>query len=93
MTALHDLLSDMRQLENELADFEGQFGVRSSDFYQAMMAGDLEEFDTLDEYRMTFIEWLSLYKTWLSLNDKYHQLLSRQPVALQIKTNLEMVHA
>jgi hypothetical protein len=93
MTALHDLLADMRQLENELADFEIRFGVRSSDFYQAMMAGDLEEFDALDEYRMTFIEWLALYKTWLSLNDKYHQLLSRQPVALQIKTNLEMVHA
>ncbi len=93
MTALRDLLSDMRQLENELANFEAQFGVRSSDFYQAIMAGDLEEFDTLDDYRMTFIEWLSLYKTWLSLNDKYHQLLSRQPVALQIKTNLEMVHA
>lgn len=93
MTALHELLSDMRQLENKLADFEVRFGVRSSDFYQAMVAGDLEEFDTLDEYRMTFIEWLTLYKTWLSLNDKYHQLLSRQPVALQIKTNLEMVHA
>jgi hypothetical protein len=33
MTALHDLLADMRQLENELADFEIRFGVRSSDFY------------------------------------------------------------
>jgi len=93
MTALHNLLSDMRQLENKLSDFEVQFGVRSSDFYQAIMAGDLEEFDALDEYRLRFIEWLALYKTWLSLNERYHQLLSRQPVALQIKTNLEVAHA
>jgi hypothetical protein len=93
MTALHNLLSDMRQLESKLSDFEVQFGVRSSDFYQAIMAGDLEEFDALDEYRLSFIEWLALYKTWLSLNERYHQLLSRQPVALQIKTNLEVAHA
>jgi hypothetical protein len=93
MTALHNLLSDMRQLESKLSDFEVQFGVRSPDFYQAIMAGDLEEFDALDEYRLSFIEWLALYKTWLSLNERYHQLLSRQPVALQIKTNLEVAHA
>jgi hypothetical protein len=93
MTALHNLLSDMRQLESKLSDFEVQFGVRSSDFYQAIMAGDLEELDALDEYRLSFIEWLALYKTWLSLNERYHQLLSRQPVALQIKTNLEVAHA
>jgi hypothetical protein len=29
---------------------------------------------------------LALYKSWLSLNEKYRQLISRQPVAVQIKT-------
>jgi len=52
----------------------------------------LEEFDALDEHRMEFIEWLALYKTWLSLDEKYHQLIARQPVALQIKTNLELAY-
>ena len=47
-----------------------------------MMRGDLEAFDALDEYRMVFIEWLSLYKTWLSLDEKYRQLIDRQPVAV-----------
>jgi hypothetical protein len=42
---------------------------------------------------MEFIEWLALYKTWLSLNEKYHQLLGRQPIALQIKANLQPVYA
>ncbi|NHZ72421.1 MAG: hypothetical protein GWP17_04995 [Aquificales bacterium] len=92
MTVLHDLLHDMIVLENELHRFETEFGVRSADFYQAIMRGDLEEFDALDEYRMTFLEWLALYKTWLSFDEKYQQLIHRQPVAVQLKTSLEMVH-
>jgi hypothetical protein len=93
MTALQDLLQDIAKLEKELRRFEAQFGVRSSDFYQAMVRGDLEEFDALDDYRMPFLEWFALYKTWLSLDTKYQQLVNRQPIAIQIKTNLEMVHA
>ena len=42
---------------------------------------------------MDFVEWLALYKTWLSLDEKYQQLIDRQPVALQIKANLEPVRA
>lgn len=93
MTALSDLLQDIVQLEADLGRFETRFGVKSQDFYQAMMRGDLADFDALDEYRMTFIEWLSLYKTWLSLDKKYNQLIERQPIALQIKANLNLTHA
>lgn len=93
MTALHDLLHDMTELENELHHFELEFGVRSADFYQALMRGDLEEFDALDEYRMRFLAWQALYKTWLSFEEKYQQLMRRQPVAVQLKTNLETSYA
>jgi hypothetical protein len=79
----------MVQLESELGDFEIRFGVKSHDFYAAMMRGDLEQFDALDEHRRDFIEWLSLYKTWLNLEETYRQLIGRQPVALHIKANLE----
>jgi len=91
MTSLNELLKDMSRLETELGRFETRFGVKSEDFYAAMMRGDLEEFDALDEYRMEFVGWLALYKTWLSLDEKYRQLIARQPVALQIKANLEPV--
>lgn len=91
--SLHDLLKDTRQLEAELGRFEVKFGVKSHDFYAAMLRGDLAEFDTLDEYRMAFIEWLALYKTWLSLDEKYRPLIARQPVAVQIKSNLERAYA
>jgi len=93
MTSLNLLLQDMSRLEVLLSRFETKFGVKSNDFYAAMMAGELDEFDGLDDYRMEFIEWLALYKTWLSLNEKYHQLLLRQPIAIQIKANLQPVYA
>lgn len=83
---LKTLISDMTQLEGELSRFEKKFGVKSGDFYRAITAGELEEFDALDEYRMEFVEWLALYKTWLSLDERYHQLITRQPIAVQIKT-------
>ena len=70
---MKELIEDMGRLEMELHKFETRFGVKSADFYEAMTRGELEEFDALDKYRMEFIEWLALYKTWLSLNDKYRQ--------------------
>ena len=93
MTALSELVKDLNSLEAELSRFETRFGVKSQDFYAAMMCGDLGEFDALDDYRMEFIGWLALYKTWLSLDEKYRQLIARQPVVLQIKANLGPVHA
>jgi hypothetical protein len=93
MTSLTKLVQDLSKLEAELSRFETRFGVKSQEFYVAMTRGDLEEFDALDDYRMEFIEWLALYKTWLSLDEKYHQLIERQPVVLQIKANLEPAHA
>lgn len=86
--ALTDLLKDMGKLEAQLRSFEEKFGVKSRDFYEAMERGELEEFDALDEYRMQFIEWHALYKTWLSLDEKYRQLVGRQPVAIQIKSTV-----
>ncbi len=93
MTTLNTLLKDMNELEAELSRFEIKFAVKSQDFYESMTRGDLEEFDALDEYRMEFVEWLALYKIWLSLNEKYRQLIGRQPVAIQIKANLEHTRA
>ena len=93
MTALTLVTSDMNHLEIELSNFETKFGIKSQDFYSAFVGGELEEFDALDDFRMEFIQWSALYKTWLSLNEKYRQLVTRQPVALQIKANLIPAYA
>ena len=91
--SLNELLKDMGRLEAKLRHFEAKFGVKSQDFYEAMQRGELEEFDALDDYRMEFVEWLALYKTWKSCDERYRQLMARQPVAVQIKTNLELSYA
>jgi hypothetical protein len=83
---IRELIEDMTRIEADLSRFEKRFGVKSADFFKAMNTGELEEFDALDEYRMDFIEWLALYKTWLSLDESYRQLIGRQPIAVQIKT-------
>jgi len=56
MTSLTKLVQDLSKLEAELGRFETRFGVKSQEFYEAMIRGDLEEFDALDEYRMEFVE-------------------------------------
>ena len=83
---LKELIQDLYQLDLELHRFEQQFGVKSPEFYRAFQAGELDEFDALDEYRLEFIEWAALYQTRLSLENKYQQLISRQPIVLFIKT-------
>jgi small ligand-binding sensory domain FIST len=54
MASLTELVRNMSQLEKEMAQFEAQFGIKSPEFYKAMMAGELEAFDALDEYRIRF---------------------------------------
>ena len=76
--SLKDLLRDMGKLETNLQRFEARFGVKSQDFYDAMLRGELEEFDALDDYRMDFVVWLALYKTWTSFDERYRQLMARQ---------------
>lgn len=61
-------ITDINTLKAQLSHFETRFGMKSQEFYRAIMAGELEEFDALDDYRMTFINWLALYKTWISLD-------------------------
>ncbi len=89
---LTELIYDISKLDMELSNFEQKFGVKSPEFYQAITAGELEEFDALDDYRMEFIEWLSLYKMRLSLSEKYQQLVTRQPIAISIKTTVMSQH-
>jgi len=45
---LAELIHDMSKLNVELSDFEHKFGVKSPEFYQAITAGELEEFEIGD---------------------------------------------
>lgn len=85
---LKELIEDIAGIETELMRYEKKFGVKSPEFYKAVTSGELDKFDALDDFRMEFIEWLSLYKIRMSLDESYRQLITRQPVAVQIKSVL-----
>jgi hypothetical protein len=61
-----NLVREVHWLEWQMRAFEDRYGVLSRDFYQAMEAGDLSEFDDDTESRFQdFLEWHGLYKIWL----------------------------
>jgi hypothetical protein len=65
---LHDILSDIHALEQELLEFERKYGVRSETFYAAYISGEEPEDDS---WVLDFGEWASVYKTWLSRQSDY----------------------
>ena len=45
---LKELLRELHWIEWQLRTFEDRYGVRSEDFFEAMEAGELAEFDDID---------------------------------------------
>ena len=71
---VHDLLSDIHALEEELLDFERKYGVRSETFYAAYMSGEEPEDD---RWMLDFGEWASVYRTWLSRQADYRSEIQK----------------
>lgn len=71
---IHDILSDIHALEEELLDFERKYGVRSETFYAAYMSGEEPEDD---KWMLDFGEWASVYRTWLSRQADYRNEIQK----------------
>ena len=71
---IHDILTDIHALEEELLDFERKFGIRSETFYVAYMSGEEPE---NDQWVLDFGEWASVYRTWLSRQADYRNAIQR----------------
>ena len=71
---IHDILSDIHSLEEELISFERKYGIRSETFYTAYING--EEPDD-DGWTLDFSEWASVYKTWLERQADYRNEIQR----------------
>lgn len=71
---LHNLLTDIHALEEELLAFERQYGVRSEILYQAYANGEEPE---NDDWVLDFGEWASVYRTWLSRQAEYRNEVQR----------------
>ncbi len=72
---IHELVIEMKQLERRLTLYEEKYGVLSEDFYTALQAGKLAQYDEYDETRADFSRWKGIYETWLRRKQDYAEQL------------------
>jgi hypothetical protein len=60
---IYELIIEMKLIERRLTLYEEKYGVLSEDFYKALMAGELEQYDAYDETRADFSRWKGIYET------------------------------
>jgi hypothetical protein len=77
---LHELVIEMKLLERRLMLYEEKYGILSEDFYAALMAGQLAQYDEYDETRADFSRWKGIYETWLRRKEAYEAQLKQRAV-------------
>lgn len=77
---IHELVIDMKLIERKISLYEEKYGVLSADFYDALMSGQLAEYDAYDETRADFSRWKGIYETWLRRKQAYAQQIKRHGV-------------
>ena len=78
---LHELVIEMKLLERRLTLYEEKYGILSADFYQALISGQLSQYDDFDETRTDFSRWKGIYETWLRRKDAYVLEFAKTDVA------------
>jgi hypothetical protein len=78
---IHDLVIEMKMLERRLTLYEEKYGILSEDFYAALMAGQLADYDEYDETRSDFSRWKGIYETWLRRKQAYAAQMKHHDVA------------
>ncbi len=77
----YELVLEMKLLERRLTLYEEKYGVLSEDFYAALMAGELEEYDEYDETRADFSRWKGIYEIWQRRKRAYDQQIDKGKLA------------
>jgi len=85
MMEVHELVIEMKLLERRLTLYEEKYGVLSEDFYAALMAGTLEEYDSYDETRTDFSRWKGIYETWLRRKEAYSEQIQKRDLASSMR--------
>jgi hypothetical protein len=82
---LHELVIEMKLLERRLTLYEEKYGILSGDFYKALMAGQLSQYDDFDETRTDFSRWKGIYETWLRRKEAYTVEIAKRDVASALR--------
>ena len=72
---IHELVIEMKLLERRLTLYEEKYGVLREDFYEALTAGKLADYDAYDESRADFSRWKGIFETWQRRKDAYRKQL------------------
>ncbi len=72
---LHELLTDIHCLKQDLMAFERKFGVRSETFYAAYASG---EEPAEEEWVLDFAEWAGIYGVWMARQAQYRDLVQQE---------------
>jgi hypothetical protein len=78
---IYELIVEMKLLERRLTLYEEKYGVLSEDFYAALMAGKLSDYDAFDETRADFSRWKGIYETWLRRKKAYSEKIRHRELA------------
>jgi len=82
---LYELVIEMKLLERRLTLYEEKYGVLSEDFYRALMAGELAQYDEYDETRADFSRWKGIYETWQRRKQAYTEQLRQRKFSAALR--------
>jgi len=82
---LQEIIYELHALDKQLWAMEDKYSVLSPDFYQAMMSGELSEFDGEPGYHEDFLSWLAWHEMRLDYEQRYHEMLRRRHIVQQFR--------
>jgi len=77
---VHELVIEMKLLERKMTLYEEKYSILSEDFYNALISGNLSQYDAYDETRIDFSRWKGIYETWLRRKNDYTQQIQKSNV-------------
>ncbi|OQX79523.1 MAG: hypothetical protein B6D61_03415 [Bacteroidetes bacterium 4484_249] len=84
---LYELVTEIKLLDRRLTLYEEKYGVLSEDFYNALMSGNLSDYDEYDETRTDFSRWKGIYQTWLRRKEIYGELIKKNDINELLRLN------
>ena len=82
---LQEIIQELHSLDQQLWTLESRYGVLSADFYQAMLSGELSEFDGEPGYHEDLIGWLAWYEMRQDCEQRYRDTLRRRHILQQFR--------
>ena len=78
---IYELIVEMKLLERRMTIYEEKYGVLSEDFYNALMAGELDQYYAYDKTRADFSRWKGMYETWMRSKEAYTTQIQQQKLS------------